>query len=140
MKITLLILALLLAPALYAQTAQVIVLSPAEAKASADLYAQKAEIDAKISAFKRALEDKYIVPLCASGRCGSVWFNGFEFSTDFKAIVPVPALNLAVPYSPYMPCVGMACLTITPTYSTEGAKPFPTYGTQPGPTPVGKHL
>ena len=87
------ILTLLLTPALFAQTAQVIVLTPAEAKASADLYAQRASLDAKINALKDVLKVKYLDPICATDKnagfwCGSQWALGFEFSTDFKAIVP----------------------------------------------------
>jgi hypothetical protein len=109
------ILTLLLAPALYAQTAQVVVLSPADAQAAADLYTQRAAIDTKINALKDVLKVKYLDPVCAAEKnvgfwCGSQWASGFEFSTDFKAIVPEESQAKSIPHMmPNCQCLGTSC-------------------------------
>ena len=89
-----------------AQTARVIVLTPDEAKQASDLYAQRAEIDAKIGQFKDALAQKYIITPCKDTSLSLCivydpsWLPGFEFSTDFKAIFPTqPALRWTPPPS-----------------------------------------
>ena len=87
-----LLFSLLLAAALHAQTAQVIQLTSEEAAQAKALYAEKAAIDVKIGQLHDHImtnhltrDQKYwdvqpfwLVP----------WTNDFEFSTDFKFIVP----------------------------------------------------
>ena len=93
-----------------AQTAQVIELSPAEGKQAMDLYAQKTAIEKKIEDFRQTIQNKYVsekVPsdgfvVCAGVTNGYLtcpppdttiipkngWEYGFQFSDDFRFIVP----------------------------------------------------
>jgi hypothetical protein len=90
------------------QTAQVIQLTPEEAKQAAALYAEKAAVEAKIEALRVTLNDKYARSVCPAGATCSClfnvgtgycisdriyksgWENGFIYSSDFKFIVPAP--------------------------------------------------
>ena len=86
---------LLLAGVAGAQTAKVVELKPDDAKLAQSLYAQKAEIDRKISDQSADILKRYI------GRGGLIqyggWDAGFEFSTDFKFIVPATPVKSACP-------------------------------------------
>ena len=83
----------------YAQTAQVIQLTPDESRQAAALYAQKAEVEAKIAALQTSITEKYTKETRTYVFCTSCvtylgtktgWEGGFEYSTDFKFIVPAP--------------------------------------------------
>jgi hypothetical protein len=100
------------AGAVFGQTAQVIELTPNEAKQAATLYAEKAAVEAKIEALRNALTSKYVMVRtlqvgsakgwvdCGPGGCLPVtrpeWLNGFVYSTDFKFIVPASSLTFQI--------------------------------------------
>lgn len=84
-----------------AQTAQVIQLNPEDAARAKALYAEKAKVDAEIEALKDSVKKKYVwTAIIGNGYCTHAeqtedgycipydWANGFEFSTDFRFIVP----------------------------------------------------
>lgn len=118
------------------QTAKVIVLSPADAAEAKRLYAEKANVEKKIAELQARIRDAYIgVPVIQEGnpkryvcpkdsdstviwgptggpvRCErNGWNYGFEYSDDFKYIVPVPLVTSQS--SPLLGnCVGPAILT-----------------------------
>ena len=82
-----------------AQTAQVIQLSPTDAAKAKQLYTEKAQILSEIHAFKTKIQEKYVPHssgIFSLNDPSIVWGNGFEFSTDYKFIVPkyyVQSLN-----------------------------------------------
>lgn len=83
----------LAASPLFGQTAKVIQLSPEDAAQAKSLYAQKAEIEKKISSLVDGVHDKYLIishhgPDGLYGIYKDGWNNGFEFSDDYKFIVP----------------------------------------------------
>jgi hypothetical protein len=85
---------------LNAQTAKVIALSPEDAELAKSLYNQKTALEKKIADFQDGIKKHYLVEVdktssgycwlgkpCPSYRDG--WgFGEFEFSEDFKFIVP----------------------------------------------------
>ena len=88
---------LLLAGVATAQTAKVVALSPADAKEAADLHAQKAAIEAKMWSLESRIRRKLYPPwaTCIPGQtCFPMyslpppWSCGFEYSEDFKYVVP----------------------------------------------------
>lgn len=95
---------LVFAGCLQAQTAKVIQLSPEDAAQAKALYAQKADIEKQIAGLEQKITTKYL----AKDKSSSFWvfnnqesspwpwLNGFEYSDDFKFIVPnkaAPAYN-----------------------------------------------
>lgn len=95
MKIALALLALSLAA--QAQTAKVIELSPEDAVKAKSLYEQQVSIGKQIDDLKMQVQKKYLKPAkgetCniyySSGECyTSSWATGFEYSDDFRFIVP----------------------------------------------------
>jgi hypothetical protein len=90
-----------LAASLYAQDAQVIQLSDADAHAASDAYQSLKAAQDKWSAVKEEITKKYIAPRIQefAGQIfqftypakASPWSNGFEFSPQFQFIVPVQA-------------------------------------------------
>jgi hypothetical protein len=104
MKNIVLTLALMLsAMVLQAQTAQVIPIADSESTEIAALYAQLNSIQQKIEDFDYRIADKYLSTdwVDSNGRTTRVtkdgWEYGFDFSTDFKFIVPTPAPQPAEP-------------------------------------------
>lgn len=80
-----------------AQDAIVVDLSPKDAAWIADLYKQRDEIEAKIEAARAAIGEKYATweqHYRAVNPDGSQPPPDFEFSTDFKHIVPTPTRTL----------------------------------------------
>lgn len=123
MKIALALLALSLAA--QAQTAKVIELSPDDAAKAKSLYEQKESIDKQIGELEKSVTVKYLAnkdhrggctslsswsePVCVSG----VWGVGFEYSDDFKFIVP----KIVTPLPAYNGiCVGWNCNNVWPTF------------------------
>jgi hypothetical protein len=88
-----LLFSLLLAAALHAQTAQVIQLTSEEAAQAKALYAEKAAVEAKIGQLHDHITTKYVTPVLRTWNDAHPydlcpWFVGFEYSADFKFIVP----------------------------------------------------
>lgn len=92
---------LLAAPAAFGQTAQVIQLTPDEAKQAAALYAEKNAVEAKIEALRKSISAAHIHPQSRENDVfifyDPTWVLGFVYSTDFKFIVPAPFVTQ--PYS-----------------------------------------
>jgi hypothetical protein len=72
--------------------AQVIQLTPEEAAQAKALYAEKAAVEAKIGALTAKISEKYLWETCSVyPGCWTLkldWYWGFEYSTDFRFIVP----------------------------------------------------
>jgi len=66
----------------------VVDLSPADAAMISDLYRQKAEIDKKIETARVAIGRKYVTWASFANDADGKPLYRFEFSTDFKHIVP----------------------------------------------------
>ena len=109
-----------------AQTAQVIALTPDEAKEVRALYTEQDEVANKLKALQSQIKLNHVAvdpkdpdagnvgasinefvecdnlldhAPCAKGKIYAYrkgWENGFEFSTDFKYIVPLPAPQYTV--------------------------------------------
>jgi hypothetical protein len=113
----------------FAQTAKVIQLSPEDAAEAKSLYEQKAAIEQKIEAMEEKvatdyLEDKtkpaayrycvkFVGDTCVQGGPKDVhyprrdgWESGFEFSVDFKFIVPKKADALPSGNGSFQRCMG----------------------------------
>ena len=102
MKLALLSVFLALPLLLPAQTAKVIQLSPEDATKAAALYQQKADIEKQITDLEEKITESYLKGKADSYFCGvgyicvaspapkSGWESGFEYSSDFKFIVPKP--------------------------------------------------
>jgi hypothetical protein len=80
-----------------AQTASVVELTPDDAAVAKRLYDQQAAITKQIADLQVKIRNKYLIQPCQTARpsvefcaSSSTWFNGFEYSTDFKFIVPKP--------------------------------------------------
>jgi hypothetical protein len=100
-----------------AQTAQVIQLSPEEALRAKSLYDQKTSIDKQIEYLQAEIADKYIENknLTLQG-----WMWGFEYSTDFKFIVPLkPNQNSPVSGSGSTSWINGGCTYVIPANSTD---------------------
>jgi hypothetical protein len=83
----------LAASPLFGQTAKVIALSPEDAAQAKALFTQKAEIEKKIKHLEDAVHDKYLItphhgPSGLYGTYKEGWSAGFDYSEDFKFIVP----------------------------------------------------
>jgi hypothetical protein len=84
-----------------AQTAQVIQLSSTDSDTAQSLYAEKASVEKQIASLEQKIKKSYLTPavtggysFCVNKYCTSTrgyWDNGFEYSSDFKFIVPKPA-------------------------------------------------
>ena len=115
----------------YAQTAQVIQLTPDETKQAAALYAEKAAVEAKIEALRSNIVEAHLMlrgdkAVVLVGYChdnsavpGDLscypmgWGSGqFEYSTDFKFIVPEPP-------QPYFTVNGSGCAYLNPGVFTS---------------------
>lgn len=121
---------LLLAVSAQAQTAQVIQLSPADAKQAKALHDELATIKARVESFDEGIARKYSGKECVSLHvAGAVvpctktdekaymigvspgWENGFEYSEDYRFIVPKPfsgkevTLKCKIQYSSDYPCI-----------------------------------
>ena len=87
---------ILLAAPVFGQTAQVIQLTPDEAKQAAALYAEKAAVEAKIEALRTVIIKAHIDKIREESKgdfytfSDGTWVGGFLYSTDFKYIVPAP--------------------------------------------------
>ena len=83
---------LVFAGCLQAQTAKVIQLSPEDAAKAKALYAQKADIEKQIDDLQQKITATYLAKNKeiqeSWGWYPWPWLNGFEFSDDFKFIVP----------------------------------------------------
>ena len=96
-----------LAASLYAQDAQVIQLSDADAHAATDAYKALKAAQDKWSAVKEEITKKYIAPKIQefAGQIfqftdpvtASPWSNGFEFSPNFDFIVPAQSRPVPCP-------------------------------------------
>ncbi len=120
------------------QTAKVIQLSPEDAAQAKSLYAQQAAIQKKIDALNDKITTQYTSEAVPEGNCiataygswvfsgpcsgmgaptSSVkpgWENGFEFSEDFKFIVPKP-----IPPQTLSNCsLSSGCITYGGMYTT----------------------
>lgn len=121
---TLLLVLFLLSPLLLpAQTAKVIQLSPEDAKQAQNLYAEKAEVEAKIADLQNKIKVEYLSEYQESFGSYTLpgWELGFEYSTDFKFIVPKPTplnLNSLFPSTGNCSWIAPATGTITGTNST----------------------
>jgi hypothetical protein len=112
MKLTLLSVLLLAATTLHAQTAKVIQLNPEDAALAKSLHEQKEALDKKIADFDDGVRKHYLLEtkkegniltfaFCSNGPCPTYkqgWSGGFEFSDDYKFIVPTP-LRPAITYN-----------------------------------------
>lgn len=93
---------LLLASSLHAQTAKVVALTPGETAQQTVLLKQQQEINNKLALFRDAIAKKYLVDdkLVATGQSCPYqkgWGCGdFEFSEDYKYIVPSKSLGLNI--------------------------------------------
>jgi hypothetical protein len=82
---------------LRAQTAKVIELTPAEAKEAKALYAEQKAVADKIEKLRASIEKAHLIVVTATTYWDQPtntlklqgWYGGFEFSEDFKFIVPV---------------------------------------------------
>jgi len=113
-------LALLVPVAGAAQSAKVIVLSDADAAEAKSLHRKLQEILDKQKALESKIKAKYIVAahdknnggICGTDGCyDSEWGSGFEYSEDFRFVVPVPA-------RPYNGNSMLNC--VIPTFSNGG--------------------
>ena len=111
----------------HAQSAKVIALTPEDAAKIAKLSAQKAEIERQIEEFNKHVTDFYLTTPAESVTAGGTeWFcywadnkhkcsrygwNDFEYSTDFKYIVPK-----ATPTPTNTICGGTSCVFSSPAY------------------------
>lgn len=83
--IYLIVILLLTASVVQAQTAKVIVLNSNDAEKAKSLYAQKTAIEKQIDEFTKTVTNTYLM----NGKdVKDGWANGFMFSEDFKSIVP----------------------------------------------------
>ncbi len=117
------IIALFLAVPLIAQTAKVIQLSPEEAKQAKVLHAEQDSIAKKIVEFDQAIRARYLsAPKDQEGHTQTYLFNGswfwvkdgwgagnFQYSEDFKFIVPAVVPQYSSPYG-----FGGGCVQLTP--------------------------
>lgn len=109
----------------YAQTAKVIALTPEDAKTAASLDEQQKQLEGKRAAFHAYIVLMYLdsqhashVQCQASWKSGKScqliptlkgWESGFEFSDDWKYIVPLKFL--------YSPKLNNSCgISLTPAY------------------------
>lgn len=81
-----------------AQTATVVELKAEDAALAKRLYAEKAGIEKQIADLEVKIRGTYLKPACDKNSitfcAGSpTWYNGFEYSTDFKFIVPKPQVT-----------------------------------------------
>lgn len=95
----------------FAQTAQVVQLSPADAKEAKAIYEEQQSLIKRDAALRQRIAQTY--PLVAK------WTN-FEFSTDFLFVVPFQ-INFASSVSIWPSC-SSAYLTATGTTQTSDAK------------------
>jgi hypothetical protein len=103
MKLALLAAFLALPMAMPAQSAKVVALSDADAKLAKSLYEQKAAVEAKIDALNKRIHEQ------------SKWTMDFEYSEDFRFIVPKDAPTFRPNYAGILDCT---TLTIKPTLTT----------------------
>ena len=96
---------------MYAQTAKVIQLTPAETAEAKHLQAVQVDISKRMQALRGAIEARYISRSNESdGQCHTIsvgtycprqmfegWSGGFEYSEDFKFIVPVRSSDFVIP-------------------------------------------
>ena len=119
MKVKLALLSVLLAVPLIlnAQTAKVIKLSDADAEQAKALYAEKAQVETKITELEIKIHKDYITLWSPSEQNGvsygfpkSGWTSlEFEYSDDFKYIVPKP-------YPANFVIGGTGCFTTSPYF------------------------
>jgi hypothetical protein len=125
---------LLAASGVLAQTANVIELSPVDAARAQKAWDTLQRAQAEWKETQKDMEVKY-VPLGAKGHCtiatdgrclSDEWINGFEFSKDFKAIVPktwtqtwtAGGNTILTPAYPTYPCWGWTTPTCVGTGCT----------------------
>lgn len=90
----------------FGQTAKVIALSPADAAEAKSLYAQRDAIEKKIADLHVKIEHAYVILAQPPEHPDWVmnwkpgWGGGFQFSEDFKFIVPL------YPHSDISPSIG----------------------------------
>ncbi len=118
----------------FGQTAKVIQLTDEEAAQAKSLYAQKTDVDAKISALRDHVTKKYFPGI---NSCTTEWTDGkrhaycepyiapsdFEFSEDFRFVVPkpTPAPAQAWPSNyPYIAPINDQCPTCVSTIPIAG--------------------
>ena len=117
---------------LKAQTAQVIELPKETADRVKSLYEQKAKIEADIEAERQKIEEKILHPLRDKleeryNKSNGIWFasgdegwpNGFEYSSDFRFIVPKQSPPVSIQNYP-------GCSWISPVTSNaiQGTVPY----------------
>jgi hypothetical protein len=112
---------ILAASPLIGQTAKVIQLSPEDAAQAKSLYTQKAEIEKKIKDLEDAVHDKYLITAHhgSQGLYGTYkegWSAGFDYSEDFRFIVPK-----SYPSTNGIWSSGCNCATITPAATNTGS-------------------
>lgn len=129
-------LSVFLAIPVYSQSAVVVVLDGQDAAQIAHLYAQKADIEKQIKDLKDQIHDKYLVDphynqnhgLYGTPKTG--WESGdFEFSEDFKAIVPKTNYLFtsgACITTPYFTTAPIITNTVNPVTSTTTLQSGPT--------------
>lgn len=118
---------ILAASPLIGQTAKVIALSPEDAAEAKTLYTQKAEIEKRIINLTDTIQHKYLalVPphegLNGFRHFKDGWSIGFEFSEDYKFIVPKVWTPL-----PSSPCCSASWGCFNPNPATiTGTAPTP---------------
>lgn len=122
----------------FSQTAKVIALSPEDAKQAESLYQQKKDIEDKIAKLEDLVKNKYLiegVPLymgCVFIEIANPypnqtnlhycrlagWEGGFQFSEDFKFIVPKPPVLHGDQWNIYPSCGSgflAGCIQLTPS-------------------------
>ena len=117
------------AAAAFGQTAQVIQLTPDEAKQAAALYAERAAVEAKIETLRVSISVAHFPSQKQQDRnlilYDTTWLNGFVYSTDFKYIVPAPfktSQSTGAVCTNWMPSTGVTLtspLTTAPLYFTQ---------------------
>jgi hypothetical protein len=136
MKFVLAFAVLVLAMCAGAQTAKVVQLKPEDAARAKALYAEKTRIEQEIADFRQHINDDYpevgVTVPCSASVCmgaGCVpppppkvschraldgdWANGFDFSSDFRFVVP------SRPAKPSTPAYGCLTPAWTNTNATE---------------------
>lgn len=111
----------------FGQSAKVIALSPADAAQAKSLYAQQADIEKRIADLQASITHKYLLAskeeeghtnTIGYGTKDFMWVkNGwgtgaFQFSEDFKFIVPSPVSN-SIPYT-HVCCSSSPFFTVGP--------------------------
>jgi hypothetical protein len=94
-----------------AQSRKVIVLDPADANQAKAAYAELADAKGKIAKLESTVKDKYLTETVKSCKKRKDGWGDFEYSEDFKYIVPagVPTWGfITVPSSPNYCCMGCA--------------------------------